>query len=262
LDGLTVGVIPPVLDQVLIGAVDRSRNPDLKKVFILGFNEGIFPALPRRHGLLNEHDREGLRDVGVEFCNVPSMQMCEENFYGYIAATRARSELCISWSKSGSDGKALNPSRFIPHLQRIFPNLQTTSWVPPEFLKEVTHLCELGPLLDGELSPEPNQKETLAPTIAARLYGKELEAGVSSMERFAMCPFRFFLEKGLGVEERIQFELDVREQGNFQHEVLSAFHLELKSEGREWRSITAAEASSRSTPVSSPEAERTSEERR
>ncbi|MEK7706919.1 MAG: hypothetical protein AAB380_02855, partial [Verrucomicrobiota bacterium] len=46
LANLTVGVIPPALDQVLIGAVDRSRNPDLKLALVLGLNEGVFPAPP------------------------------------------------------------------------------------------------------------------------------------------------------------------------------------------------------------------------
>jgi ATP-dependent helicase/nuclease subunit B len=42
LANLTVGVIPPALDQVLIGAIDRSRNPELKLVVVLGP-----PRLPR-----------------------------------------------------------------------------------------------------------------------------------------------------------------------------------------------------------------------
>jgi len=46
LGNLTVGVIPPALDQVLVGAIDRSRNPDLQVVFVLGVNEGVFPAPP------------------------------------------------------------------------------------------------------------------------------------------------------------------------------------------------------------------------
>ena len=47
LANLTVGVIPPALDQVLIGAIDRARNPDLRLAFVLGLNEGVFPATPR-----------------------------------------------------------------------------------------------------------------------------------------------------------------------------------------------------------------------
>jgi len=44
LANLTVGVVPPALDQVLIGAIDRARNPDLKLALVLGMNESVFPA--------------------------------------------------------------------------------------------------------------------------------------------------------------------------------------------------------------------------
>jgi ATP-dependent helicase/nuclease subunit B len=50
LGALTVGLIPPALDQVLVGAVDRSRNPDLKVVFIPGFNDGTTTGAAQRNG--------------------------------------------------------------------------------------------------------------------------------------------------------------------------------------------------------------------
>ena len=60
LASLTVGVIPPALDEVLIGAVDRARNPDLKLALVLGVNEGIFPAAPAAPPILTRADREEL----------------------------------------------------------------------------------------------------------------------------------------------------------------------------------------------------------
>src|SRR5208282_4513076 len=54
---LTVGVVPPALDQVLMGAVDRARNPDLKLALVLGVNEGIFPELPAAPPILTRADR-------------------------------------------------------------------------------------------------------------------------------------------------------------------------------------------------------------
>ena len=67
LANLTVGVIPPALDQVLVGAVDRARNPDLKLALVLGVNEGIFPAAPAAPAILTDADRDELeqRDVAL-----------------------------------------------------------------------------------------------------------------------------------------------------------------------------------------------------
>jgi ATP-dependent helicase/nuclease subunit B len=60
LANLTIGVVPPALDQVLIGAIDRSRNPDLKLALVLGLNEGLFPAPPAAGTLLTDADRRSL----------------------------------------------------------------------------------------------------------------------------------------------------------------------------------------------------------
>ncbi len=87
--------------------------------------------------------------------------------------------------------------------------------------------------------------EALAPELAARLYGPVLRTSVSRMEQFAACPFKFFVHSGLRAEERKLFELDKREQGSFQHDVLALFHEQLRSEQKRWRDITPREARER-----------------
>jgi ATP-dependent helicase/nuclease subunit B len=72
-----------------------------------------------------------------------------------------------------------------------------------------------------------------------------LRTSVSRMEQFAACPFKFFVHSGLRAEERKVFELDNKEQGTFQHDVLALFHQELRSEGRRWREIPPEEARER-----------------
>jgi ATP-dependent helicase/nuclease subunit B len=91
----------------------------------------------------------------------------------------------------------------------------------------------------------PRLEENLSPAIAARLYGPLLRTSVSGLERFAACPFQFFVHSGLRAEERKRFELDVREQGSFQHDVLARFHEQLQTEGKRWRDIAPLEARER-----------------
>ena len=87
--------------------------------------------------------------------------------------------------------------------------------------------------------------ENLSPALAEKLYGPILQLLVSRLEEFAQCPFRFFVHSGLRAEERKVFELDARERGSFQHEVLKMFHEQLSAEGKRWRDITPAEARER-----------------
>ena len=249
---LTVGVVPPVLDQVLIGSVDRSRNPDLKVLFVLGMNERVFPAPPARDSLLAEDDRAALMDAGCTLGEWPALRLAAEQFYGYIACTRPRERLVITFSRMALDGTQLNPSRFVGQIARLFPSLQVQTFDMPSTAADVVHSCEFAalgiPQPDGGKALQiaaPNQREQLDPGLAARLYGKEVELSVSALERFASCPFQFFMTHGLNLRERDEFQLDVRQQGSFQHEVLAAFHEELVAEGLQWRDVTRQEARAR-----------------
>ena len=91
----------------------------------------------------------------------------------------------------------------------------------------------------------PAAEPILSPAVADALYGPVLRTSVSALEHFAACPFRFFVRSGLRATERRQFEVDAREQGSFQHEILARFHGEIRAEGRQWRQIAPAEARQR-----------------
>jgi ATP-dependent helicase/nuclease subunit B len=266
LANLTVGVVPPALDQVLIGAIDRARNPDLKLALVLGVNETIFPAKPAAQTILTDADRDELTiPLGPDLRE----RLARERYYGYIACTRAREKLIVTFSRHDADGKALNPSPFIANLQQIFPGLAEERFQSEIKLGEIEKSSEIAPVLGAirnsklnaqnwntlrELSSlaglvksleslrEPDAVENLSPLFAEKLYGSTLRTSVSRLEEFAACPFRFFVRSGLRAGERKVFELDARERGSFQHDVLKTFHEQLLAEGKRWRGIAPGDA--------------------
>jgi ATP-dependent helicase/nuclease subunit B len=304
LAGLTVGVIPPTLDEVLVGAIDRARNPNLKFALVLGLNESVFPAAPDSSAILTNSDRDELDSQNVALGPNIFDQLARERYLGYIACTRANEKLTVTFSRQSADGKAQNPSPFIAHIQKIFPKLETEEFLANDDWREAQNAIDLIKPLekiigraklplcpfiteDGNddcgnhlgddkieaerrLRPtlrnwgnlleipalknlaenlaqlrEPDEKENLPPAIAERLYGKILKSSVSRLEEFAQCPFRFFIHSGLRATERKIFELDARERGSFQHEVLKFFHEHLVAENKRWRDISPAEARER-----------------
>lgn len=262
LSGLTAGVIPPALDQVLVGSIDRARNPDLQLTLLLGVNETVFPAPPSVPTLLTEADREALANRNVLLGPGWRQQVGQERFYGYIACTRPRQRLVLTFAERDAAGEPLNPSPFITHLQRLFPGLP----VEPADLEypwtTAEHISELGSAVAGWSraggGPEglfslPGVAtligrfrgrdvaacdEAVTPSLALALYGPTLRTSVSRVEQFAACPFRFFVNSGLRAEERKQFAVDARERGNFQHLVLEKFHAELEAARLRWRDVT------------------------
>jgi ATP-dependent helicase/DNAse subunit B len=266
LSHLSVGVIPPALDQVVIGTIDRSRNPDLRFAAVLGMNEGVFPAPPAPSALLSQSDRQTLASFGVPLGPDRYEQIGVERFYAYIACTRAREKLILTYSKQGADNTSLIPSSFLDHLKNLFPDLQPEDFTGEIPFRSAVHTSEAVvpllklharapqaadtlvsslaaiPSLGGILSRWKHSTEALALStisseLAARMYGGELHTSVSALEDFAACPFKYFAARGLRAEERMEFEADYREKGSFQHEVLREFHARLQAEGKRWRDL-------------------------
>ena len=265
LAGLSVGVIPPALDQVLIGTIDRSRNPDLKLVLLLGVNETVFPAAPAAGNLLNETDRAELGRCDFPLGHTRRQFLSRERFFGYIACTRSRRRLVVACSERDAADKPLNPSPFFSHLKILFPQLQIEKFAGADW-QRAEHRCELAgqwtrageraPILREVLArpafdsmremmagaADTAGPERLAPDVAARLYGPALRTSVSRLEEFAACSFKFFVHSGLRAEERERFELDVRERGSFQHAVLALFHQQVRRQNMNWRDLAPADA--------------------
>ena len=269
LANLTVGVIPPVLDEVLVGAIDRARNPNLKFTLVLGVNESVFPAAPATPPILTDTDRDALEQSGAALGPDLRERLARERYYGYIACTRASEKLAVTFARSDADGRPLNPSPFISHLRRLFPKLETEEFGGEINVAEAVHPAELaGPLVviqNSKFTPqnwselvglpslkslatslrrlrEPDPAENLSPATATGLFGPVLRSSVSRLEEFAQCPFRFFVRSGLQAGERKIFELDARERGSFQHDVLKTFHERLAGAGERWRDLTPSEA--------------------
>jgi ATP-dependent helicase/nuclease subunit B len=189
--------------------------------------------------------------------------------------------LIVTFSRHDADGRALNPSPFIAHLQRLFPKLEVEEFSAEQIWREAEHPNELAPILaamprepgsagetlalpaTGELAKllelpalkslsetlhalrEPDAAENLSSALVEKLFGQTLQTSVSRLEEFAQCPFKFFVRSGLRAGERKVFELDARERGSFQHEVLKKFHDDLTKEDKRWRDLTTTEARER-----------------
>jgi len=264
LAGMTVGVIPPSLDQVLVGSVDRSRNPDLQTVIVLGVNEGVFPAPPAPGILLTDSDRLELEAHGLALGSTQRQQLGHERYFGYIAFTRARRTLLVTWATADEEGDELNPSPFVNAIRRAVPAAKEEAYYAPHW-QEALHRIELPQHILGvkkgggavglvdlpEFQPLIRRWDQshvvlrnthLSPSVAQRLYGNELNSSVSSLEDFVACPFRFVAARALRTQERDEFVVDVRQMGSFQHEVLETFHERARSLRRRWRDLTPGEA--------------------
>lgn len=124
LESIKLGLVPPTLDQVLIGSMDRTRSAGVKHLFVLGVNEGVMPSKIVESGVLTEAERLRLAEAGLQLAEDSRRRLLDEAFLIYNALCTPSVGLWLSYPLADEEGKSLLPSDVIRQIKRLFPDLQ------------------------------------------------------------------------------------------------------------------------------------------
>ncbi|MCO6436012.1 MAG: exodeoxyribonuclease V subunit gamma [Phycisphaerae bacterium] len=127
LAALTLGLAPPMVDQVLVGSIERSRHPNIRSAVLLGFNDGMFPRRIAEDAILNDEDRTFLRGRGLRVAPPSRERLLDERLLVYIALTRPSERMVITWAAADDDGRALRASPFVEAVKGSVAGLETAS---------------------------------------------------------------------------------------------------------------------------------------
>jgi ATP-dependent helicase/nuclease subunit B len=253
LQGWDMGLTPPRCDQVLVGAIERSRHPELKAVIIAGFNEGQFPRAVQEDPLLSDAERAALAEAGFALDGDSLERAREERLLASIALTRASEHLCITWSEKDQEGAPLFPSVFLGELRALFPALapapQGDALLGATTPERVVEGCLAGGP-DGARFEALRAALAARPELAARAENvaraalippapetvpwsgdAPIDVTVTDLESFARCPFQFFASRRLRLEEREEFDLGALELGTLAHRMLEWIGRRFMDEG-------------------------------
>ncbi len=227
---LTLGLAPPTLDQVLVGAIERSRHPDLQCVWLLAFNEGVFPARPPAEAVLTAAERDALVAAGLPAPAAHRDDALSERLLAYIACTRPARALTISFAAVSDDESELQPSPLLADIHAALPDLSVTTdedWPPPATLADAAagflatrgdphraraHRRYLRLIVPARHAPETadalerylrgmryaNDAGPIPPPRAAD--DPPLTFSTSEIETYIQCPFRHFAAYALRLD--------------------------------------------------------------
>ncbi|MBM4024172.1 MAG: hypothetical protein FJ280_02045 [Planctomycetes bacterium] len=162
---MTLAFIPPKLDQVLVGSIERSRHPNLKAIFLLGATQKQFPIPLASSGVLADEDRDAAEAADFQIAPSSTQSLTDRQYLAYIAFTRPSQFMCISYPCVDEKGSPIMRSHFIDELQSLFEDV-TEEFVADDLvtLSEVQNTAELGELLCSRLGRD---RAYAAPDVAA-----------------------------------------------------------------------------------------------
>ncbi len=262
-----IAVIPPTLDVCMAGDITRTRLPDVKALFVLGANEGKLPSAKEAGGLFTQRERAFLKE-NFEIAPTVTEDIYSQQYYLYLCFNKPAEALFITWAQFGGDGGELRRSCILDDLETYVTgditydnvgNLESP-WKEEALLQisgQVRDFAESGdpqcidrPLLRffAEADPESirqiaagafytNSQTPLDGRVALDLYGGKLKGSVSRFERFYECPYKHFLNYGMGLEKRPEYEIKTTDLGTIYHGAIEKYSLRLAEEGYSFRTV-------------------------
>ncbi len=271
LEEAKVGVIPPSLDQVMIGDVERTRIRNVKALFFVGANDTLLPGNAGARGLLSERDREQFQKKEISLSPGPKEKLYTQKFYLYMNLTKPTEYLFLSWAKVSGDGKTLRPSYLVQDMIRLFPEIdridEEKKTMAQREITRKTGILEVAEgirerrsgvsrewkelyswfLRDDKSRWETEQilragfltkkGESLSQETAGQLYHSADQVSVTRLEQFASCAYAHFLNYGLRLTDREEYGFEALDLGNIAHQSLERFSRKADQEQLDWVSM-------------------------
>ncbi len=258
LNEVKIGVIPPTIDKVTVGTLDRAFIKEYKVIFLAGANEGVLLAGGDDKGIFLDEDRSVLKSLGINLQNSNSYKDYKDKHALYKVVTKPTDYLFVSYALSTSEGVSLQPSIYIDRLKQMFSKLivkselsidseidfvvkhKATEEILIEKLRDFTEGKKLDEIwkdvyvwyvknsqktiefIEQALNYN-NKVEKVKDEFILKLYGENLQMSVSKLEDFASCPFKFFLDFGIKPLPRKEIKIEHYDLGNIYHECIELF---------------------------------------
>lgn len=245
-------------NALYIGKISEARASRYEAVVLLGFSEGVFPAVENPDPFLDEATRA---ELGLE----PRLEREQASTF-YQAFTRADAHLLLTRTYLGETGEAWEPSPYWEATRNLFDESaikkisqgmkrqEQDAASPQELLFWAVQQNQLGTKDDPDLAADWQTLQQARAVLNARRAKKprgkyegytdqiteKLAAdysaahtwSASTFETYGSCPYQFFIQKALKLEEKKAPELglDFAQEGRILHRILEKVY---KQAGKE-----------------------------
>ncbi len=258
LEAALFSVKPEGKNRVQIYDVVMALPKEYKVVFVAGLLEKTFPQEAVQDPFFKDEERRVLNKKGVVL-EERVWRLAGERTFFYMAVTRAREQLFLSYPLYDGEGRPALASFFAEEVRKIFPGLIPLKRALDQFLPEpeewlteseaVRGLSEI--ISDGVPQVKESRRWTERPDFkeVAELKARSFEARIldpklkkifsdsrifsaTKLETYSACAFKYFASKMLFLNEPSEGREHL-EMGNLLHETLERFYKELSKEERE-----------------------------
>jgi ATP-dependent helicase/nuclease subunit B len=264
-----LGIIPPAGDAVMVGTLRRSKLSHPRALFVLGMNDGRFPADTTDEVIFMAEELADLERQGLPPLMSVHLREEKDRIKIYELFTAPTEALVLSYPESDEEGKILKPALLTERLRQMLPDRFSTSperdpyalagSVEDRMLADLRWSLDRGRVDERALAalayfereaPDKaawyreallydNRAGDLQPETVEKLYGGGPTLSVSALETFRQCPFRYTLQYGLRPRPRDTYEVNAMDIGTLFHGVVEQLIDRMRATGLPLDDLTA-----------------------
>ncbi len=276
LEEIKVGTIPVVLDQLVVGDIERTRISKIKILIVMGVNEGIIPKGMGNNGILSQRDRMILKNISVDMAPTVRENGFIQKYYLYLTLAKSSKKLVLTYSDAFLNGNAKKPSYLIDNILKMYDGIKV------ERFEEIYNTDDVFRVISRESAfklvssglrdfdkktisnmwkelfsfylKNPDYKEKinraiegltfvntdahLDAAIAKTIFGDNVAGSITRIEKYAECAYAHFLAYGLNLVERPVYEIKDMDVGNLYHKAVEVFSNMIKNEDIDFADVS------------------------
>lgn len=245
-----IGHIPPASDTVTIGSAGLLRTGYIRHVFLVGANEGVFPATVSEGSIFSDTDKLLLENLCEMTLSPDTDRLSAEELYRFYRSVSCASDsVTVSYPVMGLRGEALRPSMPVLRIRRLFPELLPVQpeLLPPEeraqgyaasfelaaalrdsaFGKALMRIymqdMQFAGRIEAMLCPLAERHVTIRQETVNELFPGDITLTQSRLESFCGCAFSFWCKYYLKLDDIRQYSFSPSDSGTFIHRMLESF---------------------------------------
>ena len=253
-------------DEVKILDMREAQSRKSKICFVIGANEGKFPFIVSE-GLVSDIEITQINNELKNDLEISSMKMIEMYKIIYSVLTLPSEKLFISWAKNDPESRPMRSATSINNILKIFSKniIEEKDFYNND--KEEVFLSLLNNLSDyrktgicseeidnlyWDLADDSNYADRLSTAVKNAVidksqfnservvdsYKEKKFFTVSRLEKFSQCPFKHYIEFALLPKYQKIFEESAANKGNFYHNIMNMFFIELNKNSIDIRALT------------------------
>ena len=244
-----VGVLPALIDEISLGSANLLRAQDIKHAYIIGVNEGVFPASPQANSFFCDSEKVDLEEFGINLSPPSQAEVYDELYYFYKSISLPSESITISCVSNSAEKNSSKPSIAFERVLKLFSNdilSEYNSIKPDELicdrssaLERINDISEenLKIALTSVLNDDTEAKQILASQdksiiageyeydkdLMKKIFPSNMKLSQTKLEAYAKCPFQYHCSYTLNLKEDKIAKFSPLDTGNLVHKILEKF---------------------------------------